>query len=151
MDDVTLCPCHEEPMFWHRDPRYTAGGRWECRIENRERSRQWHAANPEKHKEWRASNLDRRRESARRWGEKLWADFFDHYGHACTCCGEDEPMFLTVEHLNGRDQERRSYNSRLELARLRREGWPDDVTVRCINCNQGRWRNGGVCPHQTSL
>ena len=31
---------------------------------------------------------------------------------------------------------------------LKRQGWPKDgYQLLCANCNQGRARNGGVCPH----
>jgi hypothetical protein len=30
---------------------------------------------------------------------------------------------------------------------LRRQGWPPGYQVLCMNCNFGRTRNNGVCPH----
>ena len=27
-----VCECHNEPQFWHKDPRRKAGGYWRCRI-----------------------------------------------------------------------------------------------------------------------
>ena len=34
---------------------------------------------------------------------------FDHYGWVCACCGEAEPLFLTIDHVNndGADVEKK--------------------------------------------
>jgi hypothetical protein len=67
-------------------------------------------------------------------------------------------MFLTVDHPNddGADHRRE-----LGMARdrgqsagshfymwLKREGFPARFRLLCFNCNSGRHRNGGLCPHQ---
>jgi hypothetical protein len=74
------------------------------------------------------------------------------YGGECACCGEDEPMFLTIDHVNGNGaEERRVYKGGHTSAFLRMiidEGFPDRYQLLCWNCNCGRHRNGGVCPHQ---
>lgn len=78
----------------------------------------------------------------------------DRYGRVCICCGEAEPMFLTLDHKDGKGNEHR----RLEhsdmygvLARIFRKSgtWPENFQILCYNCNSGRWRNGGQCPHVT--
>ena len=33
------CNCHNEQMGWQKDPRYTAGGYWFCRIKHAARMR----------------------------------------------------------------------------------------------------------------
>lgn len=38
------CECHDEPMDWNLDPRYTVGGFWYCSVKRRERQRQEYAA-----------------------------------------------------------------------------------------------------------
>ena len=30
-----ICPCHKKPMYWQKDARQRAGGRWECREKRR--------------------------------------------------------------------------------------------------------------------
>ena len=72
------------------------------------------------------------------------------YGGCCTCCGEREPTFLTLEHIHGDGKKLRKqyWNSSLSLYRaIRREGYPKDkYTILCMNCNFARkW---GTCPHQ---
>jgi len=77
---------------------------------------------------------------------------FSHYGKFCACCGETEPAFLTIGHVNGDGAaHRRSLGSksggpRVYLDIIRR-GFPNYFRVECYNCNCGAFRNGGVCPH----
>lgn len=74
----------------------------------------------------------------------------DHYGRECECCGETEEKFLTVDHIEGIG----SYKKRVELGHNRMYSWlvrnnfPPGYRLLCSNCNHGRARNGGVCPHQ---
>src|ERR1051326_154650 len=73
------------------------------------------------------------------------------YGGKCTCCGETEPKFLTIDHVKGHGNEhRRALGLRgYRFYRwLEKEGWPPGYTVLCFNCNCGRYFNGGVCPHK---
>jgi hypothetical protein len=81
------------------------------------------------------------------------------YGNVCACCGEKEKSFLTIDHVNrdGAEQRMKLAGSRygtwtflLRTLRLaqRTGNWPSDLQILCFNCNCGRERNGGVCPHQ---
>ena len=78
----------------------------------------------------------------------------NHYGGKCTCCGEVERMFLTVEHLNGDGaQHRREIGGggpKL-YAWLIWNNFPPGFTILCASCNLGKYRNGGTCPHQEKL
>lgn len=94
------------------------------------------------------------------------AAFYDHYGRWCACCGEDNPLFLSIDHVNGRTEadfhpitefrhsttgNKRPRTGVHAAKQARREGYPDTYQVLCFNCNCGKNRNGGVCPHrQTS-
>lgn len=75
----------------------------------------------------------------------------DEYGSQCSCCGSTNPFFLTLDH--GNDD---GAAHRLEMGReksiavwVRRNGYPKDIGLRvqCSNCNCGRARCGGICPH----
>jgi len=72
------------------------------------------------------------------------------YGGACTCCGETNPIFLTIDHVNGDGaQDRRKGLKAGKLAvKLIQQGFPSGYQILCWNCNLGRQLNGGVCPHQ---
>jgi hypothetical protein len=32
-----------------------------------------------------------------------------------------------------------------------KHGYPEGFQVLCMNCNWGRYRNGGVCPHELMI
>lgn len=71
-------------------------------------------------------------------------------GYRCACCGETEPMFLTIDHINsdGKRQRRQlGAGSNKFYDWLRANNYPPGYQVLCSNCNFGRYRNGGICPH----
>lgn len=110
----------------------------------KERSREYHA-------DWYSRNkatLARKRRERR---ERDRADALVAYGGKCACCGETEALFLTFDHINGDGAAHRRemrLNSVELCSWLRKQGYPDDFRVLCFNCNCGRDRNGGVCPHE---
>ena len=111
---------------------------------HRERSRQWRKDNPDK---WKALM----RNSNKRMAEKLRAKMIDAYGQKCTCCGENEVLFLELDHINNDGAEDRKKNGTgvKLLLRLEKRGWPKkDYQLLCSNCNQGKRRNNGICPHK---
>jgi hypothetical protein len=75
---------------------------------------------------------------------------YEHYGgFVCACCGETEPIFLTIDHINNDGNKHRRETGKVETAYwLYLNGLPDGFRVLCYNCNIGRARNGGVCPHE---
>jgi hypothetical protein len=91
---------------------------------------------------------------SRRYRQALKDKVYAHYGgYVCTCCGETEPHFLSLDHVDGGGTRERR---RIKLEpgagqelylRLAREGFRTDLRVLCHNCNRGRWLNGGECPH----
>lgn len=61
-------------------------------------------------------------------------------------------MFLTLDHVNNDghlERKGRSEASHKRVAKTIRERFPDRMQVLCFNCNLGKARNGGTCPHQT--
>jgi len=86
-----------------------------------------------------------------RWELKLAV--LKAYGTVCQCCGEDEPTFLAIDHMNndGAQQRKKMCYRRSSYSFyiwLRKNGYPPDFQVLCHNCNIGRHLNGGVCPHK---
>ena len=76
---------------------------------------------------------------------------FNAYGGPiCACCGITEICFLSLDHINGRPDERGpgKLGGLMLYKKLRREKWPPGFRVLCMNCNWGRRLNGGICPHQ---
>jgi hypothetical protein len=74
-------------------------------------------------------------------------------GYRCACCGADEALFLTIDHVNdGGNRHRRQVGTLEQFFRwLAANGYPEGFQVLCSNCNLGRYRNGGVCPHKDPI
>jgi hypothetical protein len=72
-------------------------------------------------------------------------------GYVCSCCGETEPSFLSIDHINNDGAEhKRSNNLRTgqQMYRwLAKNGFPKGFQVLCMNCQWGKRNNNGVCPH----
>jgi hypothetical protein len=82
---------------------------------------------------------------------------FEAYGgYKCNCCGENEPMFLSIDHIDNNGASERKSGKYCGSGTgfyqwLRKNKFPSGYQVLCMNCNTGKHKNGGVCPHQTSL
>lgn len=65
------------------------------------------------------------------------------------CCGEKEPKFLAVSQTSSLGTLlRRGLSSGGTFYNwLIRNGFPAAFTLLCLNCNHGRHRNKGSCPH----
>jgi len=78
------------------------------------------------------------------------AAVFNHYGKRCACCGETEEVFLTIDHINGGG---RKHKREAGFANIHdfvfRNNFPDYFQILCFNCNQGKFLNGGICPHKS--
>lgn len=116
-----------------------------CKDYYKERSqyaKNYHIDNADKIKEYQRN----RRESAKKI-------VYSHYGNMCVCCGETNPIFLTLDHKNNdgykfkTDNKGRTYSSYNRYNNIIKAGFPEDLQVLCFNCNCGRAINGGICPH----
>jgi hypothetical protein len=80
---------------------------------------------------------------------------------SCRCCGCTDEWALTIGHINddgaehrkriaGRKDGRQRLGLTSFLRYLRRNNWPDDPPLEtvCWNCQWGKRRNSGICPHQ---
>lgn len=84
----------------------------------------------------------------------------EHYGGKCSCCGEAEFIFLSIDHINGGGNEHRRQignnpdsrcgSSSTQFAIwIETNNYPDTLQILCHNCNMGKHLNGGVCPHKS--
>jgi hypothetical protein len=95
-------------------------------------------------------------QKAARMNAELRAEVFKAYGgYKCACCGERNPHFLSIDHVNndGAKMRKSGVHSRGGTHFyhwLRKNKFPKGFQVLCMNCNIGKHRNGGLCPHQLS-
>ena len=128
----------------------------ECRAYYHER---WKNRSPEliaKHKEavkkWAKNHPELRRLSAIRYLRKLRKEVIEHYGGKCSCCGENNHAFLTIDHINGKGNIHRRKLFGKNIAGntfykwLRVNKFPEGFQVLCYNCNMAK-AHLGVCPH----
>ena len=69
---------------------------------------------------------------------KLRLEVIEGYGGKCELCGEDNPYFLTIDHINGEGSKERKMIMRWEklYRKLRNENYPrDNYRLLCYNCN----------------
>lgn len=84
--------------------------------------------------------------------KRVRLEVISKYGGRCVCCGEMNPLFLTIDHINNDGRLDRwlpgqTMSSHSFYLKLRREPLREDLQLLCFNCNLGRAMNGGVCPH----
>jgi len=126
------------------------------KVKQNARTAEWRKQNPEKAKEINRRHFEKHRERfnsrAAETRKRLRDACFAAYGgYVCSCCGETNEKFLTLDHINRDGAEMRKvhgdgYQFHLWLVR---NNFPPVIQVMCYNCNLGRERNGGVCPHKT--
>lgn len=105
-----------------------------------------------KRKAYYEANRERVQAYEREKSRKARQQVLDHYGRECACCGESEPRFLAIDHIERptRDERKRQGNGTAFYRWLIANGMPVGFRVLCHNCNLGRFLNGGTCPHQLS-
>jgi hypothetical protein len=74
----------------------------------------------------------------------------------CACCGETEPLFLQIDHINNDGAEdRRKHGGNRQMYAYICTLTPEEARrhyqIYCGSCNHAKMRNGGVCPHQKLL
>lgn len=142
--------CGTEKSILEFYPRSNGGVHSECKECTKQRSRdRVHGPN---HREIR----DRENSATREKRAKIKdAVFIAYGGYKCACCGETEPMFLSIDHIeNNGAEHRREITGKRNSAGYHTYKWlydnnfPEGYQVFCMNCNHGKRMNGGVCPHQ---
>ena len=87
---------------------------------------------------------------------KLFLECLDAYGgRKCACCGVDEILFLSLDHINNDGAAHRKSMGQTKRKAgeyvwfwLKKHKFPPGMQVLCMNCNTGKQRNGGICPHK---
>lgn len=124
-----------------------------------------HKKRLEAQRKYRENNHELMREKARNYIEKnketiknknilkyyeLKRWIFEYYGYECACCGEKNPRFLTIDHVNNDGYKDRNLGSRIYSTIKREiiEGNDNRFQIYCYNCNCAKRLNKGVCPHK---
>jgi hypothetical protein len=78
----------------------------------------------------------------------LKEEVFKNYGNKCICCGEDDLVFLTIDHIFNNGSEHRKIVKRNQIyAWLKKHCYPkDNYQILCFNCNFAK--QFGECPHK---
>ncbi len=128
-----------------------------CYVLARAANERWKERNPgeaaRRTAKWRSDNRERALKSQRACDRKLKDAAYAVYGgYRCNCCGETIEAFLSLDHVNNDGAEHRRTVDRRGLYKwMKKHGYPEGFQVLCMNCNFGKARNGGICPHKTKL
>lgn len=103
-------------------------------------------------KQWRKNNPDKMHAYRNAHVKKLKDETFTAYGgYICSCCGETEKLFMTIDHINGGGNTHRkslgNAGGKDFYTWLRKNGYPEGYQVLCYNCNISKGHYG-ICPHQ---
>ena len=125
--------------FYRRDSGM-GRARSDCRECVKQKTKDWNSAHPN-------ASIDRYDRHKR--------EMIAVYGGRCVCCGEREPDFLSIDHVNNDGAKHRTEKSvRSIVTWLRKHNYPKEgFRILCYNCNLGRAfaNEGGKCPHDTGI
>lgn len=102
----------------------------------------------QRNKEWRKNNLEESKRRHREWNWNSKIKALNAYGGICACCGEKEPKFLAIDHINNDgNKHRREVKNKTIYVWLRDNNYPKGFQVLCHNCNMAKafWK---ICPHK---
>ena len=79
------------------------------------------------------------------------AKVFAGYGNKCACCGEADSRFFTVDHVHNDGKKHRKkvgVGGNYIYTWIVKNNFPTSMQILCWNCNLGKSKHGGVCPHK---
>ncbi len=89
--------------------------------------------------------------SAREYHRRNRLTCITHYSNGrlkCSCCNESIYDFLTIDHIEGGGNDHRRKIKQTNIyGWLIKNGLPEGFDVLCMNCNLGKSKYDGVCPH----
>ena len=79
---------------------------------------------------------------------ELKEEVIGNYGGKCSCCGETQTEFLSIEHINGGGKKHRNSLKQGFYYWLKSQRYPkDNFELLCYNCNMAKGFYG-YCPHK---
>lgn len=155
--------CKEEKSLeeFHHNKTFEDGRSWCCkkcanemsRIAQRKRYLKDPKKFNEKHMRWYRANPEKSSAANKRWHTKNKKIVFEHYAIngsiQCSCCGEGQIAFLTIDHIDGCGKELRKKqgNGSAFYAWLIKNNFPIGYQILCYNCNNAKHKCG-ICPHK---
>lgn len=130
-------------------------------MDLKERNRAYYLKNRERiieqNRQYRLNNEEKAKAAVTRRNKERWLELkskaIEVFGGRCTCCGEANECFLTLDHVNNDGNEHRKIVNKIAFGIygwLERNGYPKDgLQLLCWNCNMAKRANGGVCPHKS--
>lgn len=103
------------------------------------------------HRDWRDKNRIHVTNSNNTYKRKVRRLALEHYSGGkmiCNCCGENNVMFLTIDHIDGKGHVHRKILHDSLTGWLRSNNYPKGFQVLCFNCNCGKSLNKNICPHK---
>lgn len=103
-------------------------------------------------KQYYSRNLPLFAEKQRRLTLRSKQLVYDYYGSICNCCGESEPKFLSIDHVQNdgyKERKSRGGSTQMLYRNIIKQNFPPTYQILCMNCNTGKSRNNGICPHIT--
>lgn len=166
--DIPTKQCNRCREFFPKETFYKYGNVrglcTECeKIRKRINAAKAYKKNKEKYRDASVSqyrkNIDRYRELQRIRNRSYRLKVLEHYGAFCACCAESGIGFLTIDHINNDGYlERKSSMTSSTGGRITGGSWiykkiinekfPETFQILCYNCNCGKARNKGICPHK---
>lgn len=96
---------------------------------------------------WQEMNRDIQKKSSLKFRLKVRNLVIIGYGGKCSCCGETEIKFLSIDHIDGGGKEHRKETSGHVYEDLLKRRFPKGYQILCHNCNLAKGFYGR-CPHQ---
>ena len=152
-ESMSRCKACWKKYYW--DKRNTDEGR-----KRRRELASWRNLSPEarlrvnaRQEAYRQRHPERAKESKKRSDKKIKLSALLAYGGPrCVCCGENDPIILTLDHINNDGKKHRDTIGMNAggafYGYLKKNDWPNDppLQVLCYNCNMAKEYNQGMMP-----
>jgi hypothetical protein len=110
------------------------------------------------HKEWRINNKERDKQNSMNRNKRIKIEVMSYYCKGipyCQCCKENIVKFLTIDHVDNNGSKHRKSLGLIGGIKfyywLKNNNYPKGYQVLCYNCNCGRDKNHGICPHKEGI
>jgi hypothetical protein len=136
---------------------YAKRYREDHREETNAKKKKWDEENKEYRiayrSEWYQKNRDKQIAYHKARTRAIRLEVLTHYGLFCSCCGEQDWEFLTIDHIEGggniHREELKVFGTNFYFW-LKKNNFPSGYRTLCFNCNCAMG-SLGYCPHQIGI